>query len=219
MDAGGGSVADSNGLLAHNYHVHCKDYASARAQSLAARVTAWVDDPRIPERQVGWVTLPPTAYSRPVRRVAVRCRKKNGPWGVGVLISTLSPDEVVALARQPVDRVKAPDAVLLAYVYGYDQRGGGVETSCKGEKQGLGVTKRQKKRFAAQQMVTQLHALAHNTLVWVRQWLTPYVPSMRRWGIMRMVHDVLHVSGQIVFDHRQRITQIILNRADPLAKG
>jgi len=42
---------------------------------------------------------------------------------------------------------------------------------------------------------------------------------MRRWGIMRMVRDVLHVSGQIVFDHRQRITQIILNRADPLAKG
>ena len=44
----------------------------------------------------------------------MRCRKKNGPWGVGVLISTLSPDEVVALARQPVDRVTAPDAVLLA---------------------------------------------------------------------------------------------------------
>ena len=219
IDAGGGSVADINWLLEHNYHVHCKDYSSARAQTLAASVTAWVDDPRIPERQVGWVTVPPTAYTRPVRRVAVRCRKKNGQWGVGVLISTLSPDEVVALARQPVDRVKAPDAVLLAYVYCYDQRGGGVETSFKGDKQGLGVTKRQKKRFAAQQMVTQLNALAHNTLVWVRQWLTPYVPRMRRWGIMRMVRDVLHVSGQIVFDHRQRITQIILNRADPLAKG
>lgn len=219
IDAGGGSVAEVNWLLEHNYHVHCKDYSSARAQTLAARVTAWVDDPRIPERQVGWVTVPPTAYSRPVRRVAVRCRKKNGQWGVGVLISTLSPDEVVALARQPVDRVKAPSAVLLAYVYFYDQRGGGVETSFKGDKQGLGVTKRHKKRFAAQQMVTQLNALAHNTLVWARQWLTPYVPSMRSWGIMRMVRDVLHVSGQIVFDHHQRITQIILNRADPLAKG
>jgi hypothetical protein len=104
-------------------------------------------------------------------------------------------------------------------VYFYDQRGGGVETSFKGDKQGLGVTKRHKKRFAAQQMVTQLNALAHNTIVWARQWLTPYVPSVRSWGIMRMVRDVFHVSGQIVFDHRQRITQIMLNQADPLAKG
>jgi hypothetical protein len=24
-------------------------------------VTAWVDDPRLPERQVGWVTVAPTA--------------------------------------------------------------------------------------------------------------------------------------------------------------
>jgi len=219
IDAGGGSVADVNWLLEHNYHVHCKDYSGTRAQTLAESVTAWVEDPRIPERQVGWVSVPPTAYSRPVRRVAVRCRKKNGPWGVGVLISTLSPHEVVVLARQPVDRVKDPRAVLLAYVYFYDQRGGGVETSIKGDKQGLGVTKRNKKRFAAQQMVTQLNALAHNTIVWARQWLIPYVPRVRGWGIMRMVRDVFHMSGQIVFDHRQSISQILLNPADPLAKG
>jgi hypothetical protein len=104
-------------------------------------------------------------------------------------------------------------------VYFYDQRGGGVETSIKGDKQGLGVTKRHKKRFAAQQMVTQLNAVAPNTIVWARQWLTPYVPRMRGWGIMRMVRDVLHMSGQIVFDHRQSISQILLNPADPLAKG
>src|SRR5882724_5613282 len=98
-----------------------------RANSWAESVMQWVDDTLLPERQVGWVTVPPTCYRRPVRRVAVRCRKKNGQWGVGVLISTLTPEEVVALARQPVDRVKDPRAVLLAYVYFYDQRGGGVE--------------------------------------------------------------------------------------------
>jgi hypothetical protein len=219
IDAGGGSVAEVNWLLRHGYHVHCKDYSGTRAQTLAASVTEWVDDPRVPERQVGWVPLLPTLYSCPVRRVAVRCRKKNGQWGVGVLLSTLAPHEVMPLARQPVDRVQDPRAVVLAYVYVYDQRGGGVETSIKGDKHGLGVTKRNKKRFEAQQMVTQLNALAHNTIVWARQWLAPYVPRVRRWGIMRMVRDVFHVSGQIVFDHRQRISQIMLNRADPLAKG
>ena len=219
LDAGGGSVADVHGLLEHNSHVHGKDSSGTRAQTLAASVTAGVEDPRIPERHVGWVTVAPTASSRPVRRVAVRCRKQNGQWGVGVLISTLSPHEVLALARQPVDRVTAPSAVLLASVYCYDQRGGGVETSCKGEKQGLGVTNRHKKRCAAPQMVTQRNALAHNTMVWARQWLTPSVPSVRSGGIMRMGREVFHVSGQIVFDHRQRITQIMLNQADPLAKG
>ena len=68
-------------------------------------------------------------------------------------------------------------------------------------------------------MVTQLNALAHNTIVWARQWLMPYVPRMRQWGIQRMVRDVFHISGQIVFDHRQRISQIRLNPTDPLAKG
>ena len=219
IDAGGGSVAEVNWLLARGYQVHCKDYSGTRAQTLAASVTQWVDDPRLPERQVGWVTLAPTPYNRPVRRIAVRCRKKNGHWGVGVLISTLVPHEVMALTQQPVDRVKEPSAVLLAYVYLYDQRGGGVETAIKGDKQGLGMSKRNKKRFEAQQVVIQLNALAHNTIVWARQWLTPYVPRMRGWGIMRMVRDVFHVSGQIVFDHRQQISQILLNPADPLAKG
>jgi hypothetical protein len=219
IDAGGGSVEDVHWLLGQGYHVHCKDYSGTRAQSLAASVTVWVDDPRVPERQVGWVTIAATPYNRPVRRVAVRCRKKNGPWGVGVLISTLAPQEGMALTQQPVDRVNDSTAGLLTYVSFYDQRGGGVETAIKGDKQGLGMTKRNKKRFEAQQMVTQLNALAHNTIVWARQWLTPYVPRVRSWGIMRMGRDVFHVSGKIVFDHRQHISQIMLNPADPLAKG
>ena len=218
LDAGGGSVAEVNWLLDRGYQVHCKDYSGTRAQTLAASVTTWVDDPRIPERQVGWVTVAATPYSRPVRRIAVRCRKKNGQWGVGVLISTLSPPEVLTLTRQPVDRLQTPTAVLLAYVSLYDQRGGGVEIAIKGDKQGLGMTKRNKKRFAAHQMVTQLTALAHNTMVWTRHWLTPYAPTLKRWGILRMVRDVCQVSGKIVFDHRHSISHIMLNAADPLAK-
>ena len=104
-------------------------------------------------------------------------------------------------------------------MYFYDQRGGGGETAIKGEKHGLGMTTRNKKRFEAQQMVPQLNALAHHTMVWARQELTPYVPIGRGWGIRRMVRDVFHVSGKIVFDHRQRLSPLMRNRADPLAKG
>src|SRR5712692_133247 len=149
MDGGGGSLADVNWALARGYAVHCKDYSATRAETLAASVTEWVDDPRVPGRQVGWVTLPAPEYVRPVRRLAVRCPKKNGQWAVGVLVSALAPADVIALTGQPCDRVADPTAVLLAYVYFYDQRGGGVETSFREDKQGLGLTKRSKKRVAA----------------------------------------------------------------------
>ncbi len=168
VDAGGGSVGEINWLLAQGYPVHAKDYSGQRAQKLALSVTSGVDDPRIEGRQVGWVTAPTSAYVREVRRIAVRCRKKNGQWGVGVLISTLSPVEVLVVTGQSQAKVTDDAAVLLAYVSFYDARGGGGETAIKDDKQGLGITKRNKKRFEAQQMVMLLNMLAHNLLVWAR---------------------------------------------------
>ncbi len=219
VDGGGGSVADVNWALKQGYHLHAKALLGRGAHTLAASVTEWVSDPRIPSRQVGWVALSDTPYMCPVRRIAVRCRKRNGQWGVGVLLSTLSPQDVILLTRQPLDRVQDPTAVLLAYVYFYDQRGGGVETEIKEDKQGLGVTKRNKKRFEAQQLLTQLNALAHNTIVWARGWLAPYCPRITHWGMLRMVRDVFQVSGLLVFDAMHRLSHIWLNQADPLAQG
>ena len=219
IDAGGGSVEDVNWLLRRGYAVHGKDYSVQRAQALAASVTDWVDDPRVPGRQVGWVTQETTAYVRPLRRIAVRTRKKNGQWGVGLLLSALDPCDVRTLTRQPGDRADDPTAVLLAYVYFYDQRGGGPETSFKEDKQGLGLTKRSKKRFAAQQMVLALSTLAHNALVWAHAWLTPHVPRLAPYGLLRLVRDVCHISGTLSFDPATgRLCHLILNVAAPLAE-
>ncbi len=219
VDAGGGSVDDVNWLLARGYQVHCKDYSSRRAQRLAASVEYWVDDPQVQGRQVGWVYLPACEYVRPVRRIAVRCRKANGQWGIGVLISTLAPTQVLALTQVTTGPDADPARVLLAYVYFYDQRGAGGETSFKGDHQGLGSTKRSKKRFEAQQMVMLLGTLAHNVVIWARQWLTQAAaPSkLRHYGILRMVRDVFHVSGFLVLDASCHIVQIVLNQAAPLA--
>ena len=182
-------------------------------------VTHWVDDPKIPGRQAGWVTLEAKEYVRPVRRIAVRCRKKNGQWGVGMLLSTLPPEAVIALTGQPIDRVNDPTAVLWAYVNFYDQRGGGVETEFKEDKQGLGLNKRNKKCFAAQQMLTALSALAHNVIIWSREWLAPHLPRLTHFGMLRMVRDVFQVSGLLVFSQANQISGIILNQAAPLAGG
>ena len=219
VDAGGGSLEDVNWALARGYHVHCKDYSRRRAARLAASVVEWIDDPRVPGRQVGWVTLDATEYVRPVRRIAVRCRKKNGHWGVGVLISTLSANMVIPLTGLAPTCVGDAAAVLLAYVYFYDQRGGGVEASLKGDKQGLGITKRNKRRFAAQQMVMLLGTLAHNVVVWARRWLAPQQPKLTRYGIERMVRDIFHISGVVIRHAQGHIIQIVLNQAAPLVQG
>jgi hypothetical protein len=219
VDAGGGSLDDVNWALQRGYRVHCKDYSTQRAAALAASVTTWVDDPRTPGRQVGWVTAPATPYVRPVRRIAVRCRTKNGAWGVGVIISALDPRDVILLTQQPLDRVNDPDAVLLAYVYFYDQRGGACETATKGDKQGLGLTKRNKKRFEAQQMLVLLGTLAHNALVWARHWLAPHCPRLARYGILRLVRDVGQISGFLLYHPAGQPVGVVLNHAAPLAVG
>lgn len=218
VDSGGGSVDDINWVLKRGYHFHGKDYSGTRAQNLAESVIEWFDDPRCPERQVGWVTQKADMYCRPVKRIAVRCRKNNGQWGAGVLISTLSPQDVLELMGQPVVKVSDPLAVLLAYVYFYDQRGGGVETEIKEDKQGLGTSKRNKKRFEAQYMLTLLEALAHNILVWARHWLTPLCPKVAQFGMLRLVRDAFHMNGLVVLCHASHVVNIVFNQADPFAK-
>jgi hypothetical protein len=85
---------------------------------------------------MGWVSQLAEVYERPVTRIAVRCRKQNGQWGVGVIISSLSPADVLQLTGQSPQLVEGDHAVLLAYVIFYDQRGGGAEIEIKEDKQG-----------------------------------------------------------------------------------
>jgi hypothetical protein len=217
VDAGGGSLDDVNWLLARGYQVHCKDYSGQQAKRLASSVADWYVDPHLPERQFGWVTKAADAYVRPVKRIAVRCRQQDGKFAYGVLISTLSAQHVLVLTGQPLSLVEDPAALLLAYISFYDQRGGGVETSFKGDKQGLGIGKRSKKRFAAQQMVILLGSLAHNVIVWARRWLAS--PTLHHYGPLRMVRDVFHISGFLLTDDSGQVVQIVLNQIAPLASA
>jgi hypothetical protein len=219
IDSGGGSIDDINWALARGYQILTKDYSRQRARKLGQSVSAWFDDPQIPGRQVGWVSSPAPEYLRPVVRIAVRWKQKNDQWEYAVVISTLTAHDVIAETDQPVERVLEHQAVLLAYVQSYDARGGGVETSFKDDKQGLGLTKRTKKRFAAQQIVTLLGSLAHNVIVWARRWLSDREPKLRHYGIKRMVRDILHISGFLVRNARGRIVAVTLNQRSPLVRG
>lgn len=217
VDAGGGSLDDVNWALSRGYQIQCKDYSGQRARRLAESVTTWIEDPDEPGRQVGWVEEPAPEYVCDVVRVAVRKRKPNGQWGIAVLISTLRPTEVRELTNQEAVQDFDPTSILLAHVHLYDQRGGGVETSFKGDKQGLGLSKRSKKRFEAQQMLMLLGSLAHNVVVWAQRWLAPSASTLQHYGLMRMVRDVFRISGFLLIDPLGRIRQIVLNQNAPLA--
>jgi hypothetical protein len=222
IDAGAGSISDINWLLMRGYYVLTKDYSTARARLLAAQVNDWVVDPRDPERQVGLVPMPATdyhagQYRRTITRVAVRCRLANGQWGVGVVVSSLPVADACALAGLDPTAAADPPTAALAAVYLYDQRGGGVETAFKEDKQGLGITKRNKKRFAAQQVVVALGALAHNVLVWAKDWLQAQCPRVARFGVKRLVRDVFGIGGRVEFDAQGHIIRIVLNQADRCA--
>jgi len=75
----------------------------------------------------------------------------------------------------------------IIFVHFNDDRDGGVEIAIKEDKQGLATSKPNKKRFEALQVLIQLEALAHNALVWARQWLTARCPNTARLGIKRLV--------------------------------
>ena len=217
IDGHGGSLEDINWLLAQGYHVHTKEYSGKRAKKVAETVTTWYEDKEVPGRQFGLVRQNAPEYIDVVQRIAVRTRKKNGQWGIGVLISTLSPHEITYLMGESSPEALSPEEVLAAYVRFYDLRGGGVETAFKLDNQAIGITKRNKKSFTAQEILTQLNALAHNLLVWFRLWMAQCWQAIQRLGLLRIIRDILRINSFVHFDRKRGITQIVLNQLDPYA--
>lgn len=135
-----------------------------------------------------------------------------------MLLSTLEPADVFALLGKPAGQLEDPQAVLSAYVQLYDERGGAVEIEIKESKQGLGISKRNKKRFAAQAMVMLLGTLAHNLVVWCKRWLVAEAPKLKRCGVLRLVRDLFTMSGRVEVGEAYTIRRITLNKAAPLAR-
>jgi hypothetical protein len=219
MDSGGGSLDDVNWCLARGYQLHCKDISSQRAEVWAGTVAEWFDDPAHPERQVGWVVPEDTPdYARPVRRLAIRWRKRNRQLGYDLLISTLSPAEVMQLLGRSACEAHEPERAALAYAQLYDRRAGAIEIKIKEDKQGVGINRRRKKRAAAQAMLTLLGTLAHNVLVWAREWLAAGESRLKQYGIVRLLRDVLCVSGFVETDEHGETKGVVLNRGSTLAR-
>jgi len=215
-DGGGGRDADINWLLDNDYLIMVKVKNWKRAHKLAQSVRVWYLDPKTKDREVGWVETP-HAYTSMTRQLALRMRKKDGGWHYRILVFNLSDAQLFWLAGQDLPPAPTSTQVMVAALYAYDLRGGGVETCIKGSKQGLGLTKRNKKRFSAQEMLVLLAQLAFNLIIWVRNLLAHHTPKLQRFGILRMVRDVFQIVGRIQFDAQNQLRAITLNQAHPHA--
>jgi hypothetical protein len=83
-----------------------------------------------------------------------------------------------------------------------------------GDKQGLFLAKRNKRAFAAQEILVLLAQLAHNLLIWMRYALPE---AQQHLGILRLVRDVWAISGKIELDMQGRVLSITLNQRYPFA--
>jgi hypothetical protein len=217
VDSGGGGAPELNWLLERGYHVLAKSRLSARASCLAATVGEWYPDPKHGGRELGWIKGDPEEFARPARLLAVRARDARGVWRYGIDVTTLLPHQAKAIAGGLPTDASGARADALAVAYAYDKRGGTIEIENKQDKSGLGIQRRQKKRADAQHVLTTLNAIAHNALVWCRNWMANTEPKLQRIGFVRMLRDLLAVSGYVGLDHAGHIVSITLNAAAPLA--
>ncbi len=221
VDGGGGSIEAVNFLLERGYAVVTKDYSFRRTQRLSKSVTEWIPDSSQPNRQMGWVQEESTDYVRPVRRLAVRSKSSKGRWQYAVLLfAHLSNVDLLRLMGKRPSSEAATS--MRAALHFYDQRGGGIESSFGQDKSGLGITKRNKKRFQAQRFLMLLGTLAHNLVIWSRRWLAASSPEaaqrLQHYGIKRIIRDLYHISGFLSFDAHGRLCAIALTPANSLAK-
>jgi hypothetical protein len=67
-------------------------------------------------------------------------------------------------------------------------------------------------------MVMLLGTLAHNVAVWARRWLMVDAPKLKRYGVARLVRDVLQVGGFLELERTGLIKRVVLNKASALAR-
>lgn len=216
IDGGAGDDVNINWVLDEGYHLLIKLTSWRRANKLSDSVSEWFDDPKIIDRSVGWVEQP-LSFARETRQLLVRTPKSDGKWAYCMIVTTLSDAMLFRLANRALPDAPSPQEQALATLHAYDQRGGGLETQNRGDKQGLYLAHRNKRKFVAQEMLVLLAQLAHNFVIWTRNDLAQVDPRLGKYGIQRIVRDALQIPGSVTFNEAGNIQKVTLNERHPLA--
>ena len=218
LDAGGGTETNINFILKRGYRFITKIKNWQRTCKLVRTVTQWQPLPGLPDHECGWVESP-IQFETNTRQLAIRWpdQKKPDEYHASVLVFNLSDNDIFALLERTMPNTCSDTSLWSAIVALYDRRGGGIESSFRNSKQGLAITKRNKKSFHAQEMLILLAELAYNIIVWVHRELAGHSSTIAAFGLLRMVRDAFHIAGSIHFNADGNIQWIRLNGFHPLA--
>jgi hypothetical protein len=178
LDSSWGSTAAINWLLLRGYQVTTKFKSSSRVQKLVRPILAW-QPTASPGREVA-VVPEPVPLAKPTRQYAVRTPSKEQAAGYHYAVLVTSRVELSMQAA--VDR--------------YDGRAA-MEAEIKSDKHGLGLGVLHKRQLAAQELLGLLGQLAHNVLIWARDWLAAGAPRLATLGIVRLVREVWAIPGRV----------------------
>jgi hypothetical protein len=194
-DAGFGSDANIDYALDAQWQVLTKNKGGRRPEAFARQVPSatWQD-----LGQHRWVApvVHPVTYVRPTQSLLLR-------W--------LTEKQLTKYAIVVCSVLKWPPTQVVTE---YDQRGA-CETEFQGDKTGLQLERRRKKRLAAQEALILLTDLAHNVLAWCRQWMFADGP-LAGYGALRLTEDVLCLPGRLLFEG-ERLSEVHLNQLHPHA--
>jgi len=196
LDGGFGSDDALNWLLARNSQVLVKGYNSRRADKVVQEAGS---DDWLTVRARKWAKVVPTRvrYGRRVQTIALHWITAKGKPKNALLLHTLW------------------DEVLLQVLQYYDARGGTLESDLHQDKLGLQLIRRRKHCWYAQEAWVILTDIAHNLLVWVKDWMFAH-SRFERYGMLRLVQDVFSLPGTLEFKG-DRLHKVSLLRTHPYA--
>jgi hypothetical protein len=194
-DAGFGSDANLNQVLAADWQVLSKNKGGRRPAAFAARVPpdGWQD---LGVRRQ-WAALPqPLTYERPMTAYVLRWWTDPAPLKHAIILCSIT--------------AWAPHEVMPHY----DDRAQ-CEVEIRADKAGLHLEQRRKQSQAAQEALILLTDVAHNLLAWIRHWMFP-AGSRAGYGPLRLIEDVLCQPGHLIFEG-DRLREVQLNERHPHA--
>ena len=218
IDGGGGTDKNIDQVLLDGYWILIKVKNWQRTQKLVKTVTVWHSLPELPGHDVGWIEIP-HEYVKATRQLAIRWPKAKGGFHYCALVFNLTDLMIFQLAGLLMLANCTAQDLFSAIMKAYNLRSGGVETSIKNSKQGLGLNKRNKKLFHAQHMLLLLAQLAYNIAVWARNQLAQHSTTIASFGMLRLIRDAFRISGKIQFDENGNVNLIILNQSHKLANA
>jgi hypothetical protein len=199
LDGGFGTDANLNWLMWRGYEFIAKGYGGKRAKKLASSVAedGWQEGPT--KSQKLGVPASPHRYARRSKTVVRRWVDEKGKPYQDYLVCSLfwlGASQIATL---------------------YDARGG-MEVDIKGDKRGLGIEKRRKKSFHAQEALVLLAQLSHNLIVYFKRWFLEGTEAAKL-GMERLVREVLAMVAEVRVGRMSRKVCLKLPYHHPWAKA